>query len=509
MTSLCAAGSLATGLLILPASAASGPPTGQEELPPVRVEDRQAMDPEIAALIAQHVDIVEDDPANGQVHASLGLVYEANTLFTPAIACYRNALALLPGEAQWVYRLGVVLTAAGDPEALSTMERAAEVFRNTAVIQARLGQLRFMAGDLQGASAAWEQGIASEAIQPQLPPWPESRVGLAQVRMAEERWEEAVTLLEEALTMDPAYRHAHFLLGQCLVELELDEQGELELKRGVNAWPRLPGDPHQPRLDEYAVGYHRRMMGIENLLQSGRAAEAFDAVEAVLAQRPNNHFALNLKARAYAMQGKLVLAVDTLRRSVRENGDSVSTKLELATTLMNVLARNITQDQVLIQAMAEEIMKMTEEAVAMAPQLGRARFYRGLALRMAVDAQNPNPQAMNAVLREMSLALTLGCVERQLYEQLATLYASMGRKREMLEFARAHADVNADNPQAFIFLAKAFFTSNDPKSGLAAAERAARLAPNDPNVAQFLQMARKAATAAEQGPPQPPDKRQP
>lgn len=495
-----AAGALRACTTLLVALGAALPSAGQEPLPPVVVGDHQAMDPEIAALIAEHVAKVEAAPANGDAHADLGLVYEANTLFDAAIRCYENALILLPDQKQWAYRKALMQHASGDFDgALESMRVAAEAFQRTPVIQARYGYMLYQAGRTDEAAAAWEQALAAEAGQPQVIEWPESRVGLAQVRVDQGRTDEAVELLEEALALDPDYRHAHYLLGQCYLELGKAEEAEVELARGVNAWPRFPADPHQPRLNELSVGFHRRMMDIENMLASGDTESAFPALQAVLQEHPEDHFALNLLAKAYSMTGQLDEAVDTLRKSEEAEPDAYATKIELSIALMNQLNERQTKlqaappedpeeaaaAQAALNAIYEEILAKARAAAQLAPTLGRTRFYHGLALFMRVNPQQPDRQQLQAAVNEMSIALTLGCQEPALFEYLARGYQMMGQPAQMLEFARANARSRPDQLGSYIFLAQACVSADDQEGALAAAARAVELAPGNPQVAEF------------------------
>ena len=71
-------------------------------LPDIGPTDR--MDPEVVQVVQQHVDAVvaaqsagtdaEAQTAAAKAYAELGLVYEGNTMWKPAISCYRGAYEL-------------------------------------------------------------------------------------------------------------------------------------------------------------------------------------------------------------------------------------------------------------------------------------------------------------------------------------------------------------------------------------------------------------------------------
>ncbi len=466
-------------------------PAPQDPPAPVSVEDTASMDPEIAALIADYHARAQATPGEGTAHAELGLVYEANTLYRAAALSYTNAIELLGNPPEWIYRRAVVLEASGDPvAALADMRTAAAALQNTPVIQARLGTMLLANGDIPGAEKAFTQAIAAEAKQPQPVAWPQSRVGLCQVRIAQERWIEASEILERIVAEAPGYRHAHYLLGLCYMELGREDDAEAHLQAGVNAWPEYPPDPHQPRLDGFSVGFHRRMMGIENLLMGGQVDPAITSLEAMLLANPNNHAVLQLLGRAHLMRGDLDTGIEVLRKAEAAHPQSVDIKIELATALLNKSARaGDAMAPEVRQAVVMEVMAKAQEAVTIAPNLGRAHYFMGLALSLTLDPANPDQQTANSALQSLSAALQLGCTEPQLFERLAGLYAQTGRQAEMLRFAMANAEHNMGSPAAFMFLARAHFTVGNHEQGVASGKRAFDLAPREPAVGMFYAQA--------------------
>ncbi|MCP5022951.1 MAG: hypothetical protein GY930_14410, partial [bacterium] len=74
------------------------------------IGDTARMDPEVVSLVQNQMTAVSEAMASGEpsdpvaqgivgtAYAELGLAFEANTMWTPAIACYENAFRLIPGE---------------------------------------------------------------------------------------------------------------------------------------------------------------------------------------------------------------------------------------------------------------------------------------------------------------------------------------------------------------------------------------------------------------------------
>jgi tetratricopeptide (TPR) repeat protein len=507
--------------LTLPGSASqdAGAPAAQDADAPVRLGATDGMDQEVVELVRRVADAVDaarartdyaDDAerrvALGNAHADLGLAYEANTLWTEALACYRVAARLLPDKPEWRYRAGVCEHALGDLEAaLETFREVALELANTAVVQARLGDTALGLGLVEEADKAWTQAIESEKKLEQPVRFPESRVGLALVRVEQERYEEAEGLLNEALSLDPSYRHAHYVLGLVYRDTGREKEALIALQRGLRAYPSFPPDPHRPRLDGYATGFNRRMMNIENMLAAGQVQPAMEALQMVLETRPDDHFALNLLSRCYQFTQQFDKALEVLERSEAANPMAYQTFVEQAVVLLN-LANQQAEDPEKRAALLGEAAAKAETAIRIAPLMGRPYYYRGLVELMGangVEDQQVAGQKMQAAMSYMQRAHLLGCQEPQLFEYLAQLYANMNRTREMVQFAKEHVAHAPDNPNAWVFLARAQYTVKNFDEAITAAEQAAATSGGNPQVANFVQQLRAAIEEQRQQEPTP------
>ncbi|MEZ5975828.1 MAG: tetratricopeptide repeat protein [Planctomycetota bacterium] len=487
---------------------------GALQLPDIGKTDR--MDPEVVALIhsmegkVREAEATGDLQAVGNAVAELGLAYEANTMWTPASACYATAYALLPEGARfrdaWLYRRGACEHALGNVElAVELLGKAAPLLTGTAVVQARHAQALYDLGDLQGAEAAWRAAIGSELIswnkadenaRPAKPvSIPASRVGLAQILWEQDRIEEAEALLREALSLEGNYPHAYYLLGQILADQGRMEEAEFALARGKGAYPVLPPDPHGALLASMRAGYGNRMRNIEIAMQEGRMPEAVAELDKMLVERPADHLVLNLAARAQMMSGQLGKALDFLQRSETADPTEYQTKIELTILYLNLAgAQQVPANRA---EMLEKARVKSEEAVQLAPLLGSPYYYRGLVELSSIAPDDPQgPQRMQAALNLMQHAQLLGCQDPQLYEQLAMLYARTGKLDAMLAFAQEGAQKSPENPGAWMFLARAYFSMNNGEKALQAANRAVTVSKNDPQVLAFLEQLRQAVQQA-------------
>lgn len=483
------------------AAAAQGP------IAPVVLTATDRMDPEVVKLIDERVAAVQAAngalgaaegealaaavTAAGQAHAELGLAYEANTMWTPALATYGHAIAQLPESPEWIFRKGVCQVSLGEPQAaLETFRVVAGELSGTAVVHARLGATALLLGNVEEAEKAWQAAIATEAKLEGGLKFAQSRVGLAQVRYDQDDLESAEALLREALQLNPGYGHAHHLLGLVLAEQGKAEEAEFELAIGKNSWPAFPPDPHGPRLAAYSAGYGRRMMGVENMMQMGQIPQALEALKGLAAERPNDHFVLNLTARGLTMTGRMDEAYQALVASEQVNPGAQDTKVELAVNLVNRAGQ--VQDPEARGAMIAEASAKIVEAINIAPLRGRPWYFRGLIEMQRIPQVDPQvdpqgaqaaQQAMQAATGYLQRAHQLGCQEPQLYERLAQVYAQMGRTSEMLKFAQESAERSPQNPGSWMFLARAELTVKQFDGALVALERAEKVAANNPQLA--------------------------
>ncbi|MCP5022863.1 MAG: tetratricopeptide repeat protein, partial [bacterium] len=446
----------------------------------------------------------------GTAYAELGLAFEANTMWTPAIACYENAFRLIPGEDRlrdpWMYRAGTCQHALGDPEtALSTLRSVAPRLKGTSIVQARLAVACYDMGLLDEAAAAWQAAIDSEQIawdkatpdaRPTTPTAiPASRVGLAQILFENENLDGAQALLLEALKLQPNYQHAHYLLGQIYAERGEEEKAIFELSRGLNAFPVLPPDPHAARLSAYRAGYGNRMRFIEIDMQNGQMDKAIVSLEAMIQQRPTDHLVLNLAARAYLVKGDFGKALTYLQRSETADPTQHQTKLELAILYLN-LSRQAQSPEVRTGHLAAAKEK-ADNALRIAPHLGNPYYFRGMIEAGSFAPDDPQAgEAMQRALAYFQRAHQFGCTEPALYEQMATMYAQMGRTREMVTFAKQNTIKGPENPNAWMFLARAYLTVGDGPGAITAAERAVTVSSNNPQVKNFAARVRQAVEAA-------------
>ena len=464
--------------------AAAQDPAAADVGPPPTIADTSAMDPGLVRLLEELVQEATADPSSADARAELGLAYEGNTIWSLAEECYDQALQLGDGDAQWLFRRGVCRFASGDLDAaIADLRATAEVYKNTPVVQARLGDALRIAGELEAAEQAWRRAIEAEERQPQVVRYAPSRVGLAQALLDLERAEEAAALCREALELAPGYRHAHYTLGLALLELGEDDEGELELIAGENAFPEFPPGPHSSRLRAYGRGFGRRMMVIENLVQAGSYAEANRRLQEIMETRGDEYLVLNLAARVAQRGGDVARARELLARSLEASPDEPSTLVQSCLldlqevgqigaqlgSMEQMAAAGAPTDPARVAALRARGAELCAAALASAtgaataaPTVGTHHYWIGVchqnAASFAAD-QNARGQSFQAALGSFQTAQRLGCTEPGFNQQLANLYAQMGRAREMLRYALRHLESVPRDPSALSLVIQALISN--------------------------------------------------
>ncbi|MFT7167961.1 MAG: tetratricopeptide (TPR) repeat protein [Paracoccaceae bacterium] len=483
--------------------------------PPPRIEDTSAMDPALVALLNERIAAVEKDPTSVGARVSLGFAYESNTMWSLAELCYSQALQIRPDENQWRFRRGVVRYALGkvDP-AIDDLRTAANAYKNTPVVQARLGDVLRLVGELEEAEAAWRQAITAEASQPQPIEYAPSRVGLAQTLLDLGEAEEAEALCRRALELQPDYKQAHYTLGLALRDQGRDAEARPELVAGETSFQMFPPDPHMRQLSESTRGFSRRMMLIENLVQAGDLDGAKSRLGEIMRERPDDHMVLNLAARVLLQGNDRQGARELLQKSLVAAPGQPSTLIEASLLELREAEAIVAQlgqmqmaqqqgqalDQARFEnlrsqgnAFATQAVDYATQAARTAPAVGRNHYWLGVAQRslagFATDAQ-AQQQQFQAALQSMQNATRLGCTEPGFNQQIATLYAQMGRAREMMLHTERHLAERPNDPVALRMMIENSIRSGQAERATSQVltpyvERLIAATPGDPGAAQF------------------------
>ena len=408
----------------------------------------------LVEMIEHYGQLVRQAPREADRHATLGLVYEANSLWPEARQAYSNAGRLDPREPMWAYHAALAAQRAGDIDgALEMLRDSADRFPDFAPLQHRYGEALIEVDALDQARAAFERAIDAA------PQAPEPYAGLGEVRLLQGDDAGAAEALQAALERDPQYRAARYLLGLAYQGLGRIEEAQRELEAGVNAVKRAMHDTWMSRTPEFKLaGASERA---EALLGAGQPAQAARVLEQELARWPEEvHLLVNLGA-AYGQLGRLDQAARVLERA-RDLGEG---RFEVHVNLSEVYGRLGRLPEALAEA---------DRAIQLDPKNARGHAQRGRVLRRA-----ERPQEAYASLLE---AVRLDGTDPRTREELAEVCFGLGLHGAARGHFEALAAMLPGAWQPRVRLALVCLEAGDTEGARAALEAARSLAPGEPTV---------------------------
>jgi tetratricopeptide (TPR) repeat protein len=449
----------ACAILLLAAIATASYLTWQRRHRPLPIpipEELEQLSPELVDLINRQVEAVKADPRSAHQYATLGLIYEANSLWPAARDCFETATSLEDDNPLWPHHTAFGLRGAGDSEgALAWLRRYGERYPAFAPLQNSLGNVLLEAGAVDEAAAAFRRTIASA------PSEADGYVGLGEVMMQRGDYAEAARLLEQAVERDPEYKTARFLLGMTYRRLGREEEARAELTQGLKSQRREIDEPWAARRAEFDVGAAGRTKWAMHLIDAGRPGEAVKILEAVVASRPDNvHAAMNL-AIAYAQAQGPEKARELLLRTEKLDNTRFSLYVNLASSSLD-LDRPF------------EALRYADRAVELAPDVSKTHLVRGRALR-----QLDRPQE---ALEALSTAARRDPQDPDIYRQLARLCLELGRFAEARQYYRKQADLTPFRWQPYFGLCQACVRLGQLEEATDAILTAQRIAPEEPKV---------------------------
>ena len=294
-------------LLAIPASAQDATASAQDaatpipELEPIPAPPLDALDPAVREVIETRRQTLQallsgPSPDSGVVMETFGdlaFLLHAHELLDSARACYANAMRLAPRDPRWTYATALLM-------------------RDT--------------GNLEAAAAAYELNLE------QLPRNTTALIGLAETRLEQNMPLVAKAHLLHALELTAESPAALALLGQ--VALSAKDYG-----RAVGFFHRaLEQIPEATRL-HYPLALAYRGLGDmakaqEHLAQRGDVGvRATDPIYDAIQERKTGERVMILEGRRAFAVGRYAEAVESFRKALTANPESISARVNLATAL--------------------------------------------------------------------------------------------------------------------------------------------------------------------------------
>ena len=288
---------------------------------------------------------VEAAPRDPALWMGLGMTYEANALQWLAVECYGRAIELEESARAWS-RLAQAEEGQGRlVEARDAMRRAVELDPAYAPSHWRLGNFLFDLGEFDEAKRAFE--AARDADPDHLG----GATGVARVLLQEARPEDAIVVLEAVLETHPddattrrILRTAYIQAGRPASEARASWRRVTSL--GKDPWHREFKEFREKPLMERALaalqdgdsagavemleGFARETDDLNVLSYlawahylNGSRADAMEAIDAALAEDPNNTSVLRVQARIHEADGETDRSLDVLDRILALDGNDL------------------------------------------------------------------------------------------------------------------------------------------------------------------------------------------
>lgn len=435
-------------------------PTVVADLPGTQ-ESVNSHEPELQALIAQHRAAVTSSPNDAARWATLGLVYEANHFWSAAYACFVQAARLDPSEPQWLHHSAAMQWQVGEFEsALETLIQAVERHPNFAPLRHRLGYALLYSGRTSDAESEFRSGLSLT------PDSCELLAGLGDALIRQQKYGEAVAILERAVTLDAQYKTTFHLLGLAYRGLDRREDAERALSMGLDAKVRFLSDEATLSLPQFIRGSAARIAHAGALLAEGRVAEAVSWFETALHQKPDDVTTMIALAGAHQRMGAFESALEILGRAAQVETDNGLIYASMVEPLL-WLKRN------------EEALAQADRAVAAGPELGAAHVARGRAL-LALERYG---EAREALIT----SLAFDARNPQIIHVLGTVCAQVGLFDEARRHLEAAARRMPNELQPQLDLCRIHLHFNDVEEAEMALQRARRIQPDDVRVMEYAE----------------------
>ncbi|TDI46492.1 MAG: tetratricopeptide repeat protein [Acidobacteria bacterium] len=356
---------IACALLVL--GGCSGEPAGprpagvSDEIP--RPADLDGVDPNVVRLIENGIRFIEDDPGAALPRAGLGMIYHANEMFVSSRIAYRQALAIEPDNARWLYHVARIEERLDDVDAaIATIGASIELEPGYAPSYWRRGGWRLNLDRPSEAEADFRKAIE---IAPQDPA---GHIGLARALIAQDRAEEAATLLETLLLDQPDDPLAHLLLGNAFRASGKTEQAEYHL--GLGQGERVMREDAWIATDilPFKLSFGAQMQMAVTLASIGQPERAVTVFEQLLQREPTDARLLRHLGRTYMALGRSDEGLATLTQGI-----------ELHPRDPKLLGETATAYQRLGQS--ERALELLDLAVEIKPDDGLAHARRGVILQ--------------------------------------------------------------------------------------------------------------------------------
>ena len=279
----------------------------------------------VKELIKPQIKAIESAPSDAELHGTLGLMYEANEIWEPAIRSFQNACDIDPGNSLWHIHLNRSRLAYGSSSAeRSRLESALPRFPGDPGFNYALGSLRLEDGDFQGARELLERSLQLQ------PGEAATHLALSRLELLTSRKEQALFHAEEAMKKAPGQPAVFQARGLALQALGKSDLALEDLRKGQGARPLMFPDEGMRRLAGYYATPQKQINLASDLIQVGQNPRAEQLMYRVLSLEPGNRDALNTLAIALQKMQRFDEALERLQLAQKSDPNYFPTYINLA-----------------------------------------------------------------------------------------------------------------------------------------------------------------------------------
>lgn len=292
--------------------------------------DLHSMEEPVARKIKVLHKKVQKNPDSSTAWGELGMNLHIHGLRHEAVACYKRAAELAPGDLRWPYYCGIVLHETGSPEELLWFEKSQSLALDYGPAHIQYGRSLFDAGRWKEAAEAFRRAAADKANASH------AHLGLAQVFQAEGDLEASRQSLLQALKADPKHREVHSLLAASYRRLNEPQKALRQLKYAEKLPEVTPLlDPLYSRLMRQGASSYWSQLRGRTYLKKGLYEQSIREFQMVTRSKPSAEAYYDLGI-ALQLWGKHRKAVGHLQTAVRLDPNYIDALNGLAISLAEV-----------------------------------------------------------------------------------------------------------------------------------------------------------------------------
>ncbi|MDE0192621.1 MAG: tetratricopeptide repeat protein [Gammaproteobacteria bacterium] len=287
------------------------------------VPSMEGADEDLLGLIDNLLSGVRAAPDSGDLRGRLAMAYDVNGFDPAAIATYRQAQSLAPGEFDWPYFRALLHGKAADfDRALTALDEAFAIDADYAPAWLWRGAWLLEQARYDEARAAYER---ARELEPKSP----ASAGIAQSLVRQERFEEAIAVLEPVVDRIP-HPQVQRMLGEAYRAVGRTDDARIAMARGRVGHLIEWTDPRVARKAEYVGGFGRRLIRGQDLIKANLPRKALEVIKPLEAWKPNDEGLISNLSWAYKSTGDADKAVEILKRGIEVHPHQFRFHLSLA-----------------------------------------------------------------------------------------------------------------------------------------------------------------------------------